>query len=211
MKINSTAKNIKYWIVGSLIAASVTTTVVINKDVDRYSNKLQLLVIHTSATPEGRNVTAERIYKMHTNPKSKGGFGWQKPGYRDVIELDGEIVNLIKYNNDGIVQVSEITNGVRGYNRIAAHVCYIGGLDSITRKPKNTLTAQQDSALKAYVFTVIGYHPDIYIAGHNQFANKACPCFDVPAKLKQWGVPNKNIFMLKIDTVFPKNIFNEDI
>ena len=54
-------------------------------------------------------------------------MGWKKAGYRDVIELDGKIVNLHKYNNDSIVQVSEITNGTYAYNRISANVCYIGG------------------------------------------------------------------------------------
>lgn len=198
MTFQNAIKDIRIWIAGTIVAGTVTTTVIINDTVNTKSNELQLLVIHTSATREGQNITGQRIYKMHTAPKEKGGRGWKQAGYRDVVELDGNLVNLVKYDNNNIITPSEITNGVVGYNRISAHVCYIGGLDSITRKPKNTLTPQQDSVLKAYVFTAIKHHPNIYIAGHNQFANKACPCFDVPTKAKQWGVPNKNIFKLRI-------------
>jgi len=41
---------------------------------------------------------------------------------------------------------------------------------------------------------VIAYKPDILIAGHNQFDNKACPSFFVPTYLKMIGIPDKNIY-----------------
>lgn len=196
MSIN---RNTRGGLIAGFIGAVMTVSVLFTpQSIDTKSNKLQLLIIHCSATREGKDVSAQRIYKLHTSPKEKGGMGWKKAGYRDVIELDGKIVNLHKYNNDSIVQVSEITNGTYAYNRISANVCYIGGMDSAYKHAKNTLTPQQDSALKQYVLTFIKLHPTCYVAGHNQFAYKNCPSFDVPTKCKEWGIPTKNIFTLKV-------------
>lgn len=194
------SRNYKGGLVAGIIGIITTVSVIYTsqQSIDTKSNKLQLLIIHCSATREGQNVTAQRIYNMHTAPKEKGGRGWKKAGYRDVIELDGKIVNLHKYDNDSIVQVSEITNGTYGYNRISANVCYIGGMDSTYTYAKNTLTPQQDSALKLYVLTFVKLFPNSYVAGHNQFAYKKCPSFCVPTKCKEWGVPTQNIFTLKV-------------
>lgn len=195
----SANRNLRGGLIAGFIGAVMTVSVLFTpQSIDTKSNKLQLLIIHCSATREGQNVTAQRIYKLHTSPKEKGGMGWKKAGYRDVIELDGKIVNLHKYNNDSIVQVSEITNGTYAYNRISANVCYIGGMDSAYTHAKNTLTPQQDSALKLYVLTFVKLHPTCYVAGHNQFAYKNCPSFDVPTKCKEWGIPTQNIFTLKV-------------
>ncbi|WP_314511135.1 hypothetical protein [Xanthocytophaga agilis] len=40
---------------------------------------------------------------------------------------------------------------------------------------------------------LLGYAPNVKIAGHNQFDNKGCPSFFVPAWLKQLGIPKHNI------------------
>lgn len=53
--------------------------------------KLKQLVIHCTATPEGREVTAADIRAWHTNPTSKGGRGWKQVGYTDLFHLDGTV------------------------------------------------------------------------------------------------------------------------
>lgn len=47
--------------------------------------KLKYLVIHCTATPEGREVSGAEIRAWHTNPVSKGGRGWKQVGYTDLF------------------------------------------------------------------------------------------------------------------------------
>lgn len=205
------SNNFKKWIAGFLLTLSLATGAIINTEVDTKSNKLQLLILHCSATREGQNVTAKQIIWLHTGPKSQGCNGWRVPGYADLILRDGKVENLVKYNDDNIVLPSEITNGTYGFNRIARNVCYVGGMDSLYKRSKNTLTHEQDSVMRAYVLAFIHFHPDCYVAGHNQFAAKACPSFDVADKCLEWGVPVKNIFRLdlsKLDKKQKKTIEN---
>ena len=155
--------------------------------------KLEILCIHCSATPEGQNVSAKTIVDYHKKPVKLGGRGWDRAGYSDIIELNGSIVNVTPYNEDDEVQLHEITWGAVGINAKARHVCYIGGVDR-GMKQKDTRTSEQEVALVKYVLQTIARHPDIKIAGHNQFAAKACPSFDVPNWCRLIRVPEKNIW-----------------
>ena len=140
--------------------------------------KTELLVIHCTATPEGREVSADEIRRWHTAPLSEGGRGWKQVGYTDMIHLDGTIERLAANNDDEWVDPWEITNGVKGYNSRALHIVYVGGLDK-EGKPKDTRTAAQKAALRTYVEVVRLRCPEIRVVGHNELAAKACPCFDV--------------------------------
>ena len=181
-------------VIGASVVMAVGVLLHEPAELDTNSNQLQVLIIHCDASPEGRDVKAHQVASYHTRPKSQGGRGWSKPGYNDFIERSGNVVNLISYNNDGVVQYSEIANGAVGYNRIARHVCYAGGMDSAYKNPKNTLTIAQDSAFRVYVETFVSNYPNARVAGHNSFAKKACPSFCVPTKLRSWGIPEKNIY-----------------
>ncbi len=149
--------------------------------------KLKYLVIHCTATAEGREVTASQIRAAHTNPVSKGGRGWRVVGYTDMIHLDGSIERLVANNEDANVDPWEITNGARGYNSVSRHIVYVGGLDS-KGKPKDTRTEAQKRAMAEYVKDFHRRFPEVRIIGHNEVAAKACPCFDVQAWLKEIGI-----------------------
>lgn len=155
--------------------------------------KLELLVIHCTATPQGRAVTKEDIIRWHTSPVELGGRGWRQVGYSDMIMLDGKLVNLVPYNEDDNVDKWEITNGVAGINSKSRHVVYVGGTDK-KGKALDTRTPEQIKTMVAYVTRTIQLHPSIRIAGHNQFAVKACPSFDVPAWLRALGINEKFIY-----------------
>ena len=43
--------------------------------------KLKYLVIHCTATPEGREVSSADIRKWHTSPVAQGGRGWKPVSY----------------------------------------------------------------------------------------------------------------------------------
>lgn len=155
---------------------------------------LEYLVIHCSATKPGISVTADQIVAYHLRPVSKGGRGWTKPGYSDIIELDGRVVNTRRYNDDDIVQPDEITWGVKSINDRARHVCYVGGLDQTGKRAMDTRTPAQLKSLERYVKDFLSKHPDARVAGHYHFDNKGCPSFDVEAWLAAIGISPKNIY-----------------
>ena len=159
---------------------------------------LEYLIIHCTATPEGREVTSNEIYRWHTNPKDKGGRGWSQVGYSEMIHLDGTIEELVPYNDDHYVDSWEVTNGARGMNRKSRHIVYAGGVTAKRvngkYKAKDTRTQAQKEALEMYVKAHTTLQPQWRIAGHYHFSPKSCPCFDVEAWLKEIGVNEKNIY-----------------
>jgi N-acetylmuramoyl-L-alanine amidase len=155
--------------------------------------KLQYLVIHCTATPEGREVSVEDIEKWHLE-----GRGWSRVGYSDLIQLDGKLLNLIPFDQDDNVDPWELSNGALGYNGKARHVVYSGGCANLTlsdgkRPAKDTRTPAQYVALATYVLYTVLRHPDIKVIGHNQISSKDCPSFDVPKWCKSIGLHSKNI------------------
>lgn len=150
--------------------------------------KLKYLVIHCTATPEGRDVTSAQIRKWHTSPVSAGGRGWKQVGYTDLIHLDGRVERLVNNNEDANVDPWEITNGAKGYNSISRHVVYAGGMTKDMSNPKDTRTPAQIKAMEAYVKDFHRRFPTVRIIGHNEVAAKACPSFDVQKWLKSIGI-----------------------
>ncbi len=150
--------------------------------------ELKYLVIHCTATPEGREVTADEIRAWHTAPPPKGR-GWRQVGYTDIIHLDGKVERLVENNEDAWVDSWEITNGASGYNSVSRHIVYVGGCDK-NMQPQDTRTPQQLEALKHYVLNFHAEHPEVKIFGHCDLpgVNKACPSFDVPEWLKSIGI-----------------------
>lgn len=150
--------------------------------------ELKYLVIHCTATPEGRDVSADEIRRWHTSPTSQGGRGWKQVGYTDLIHLNGSVERLVANNEDAWVDDWEITNGAKGYNSVSRHVVYAGGCASDGKTPKDTRTPAQLAAMEKYVKDFHARHPKVKIIGHNQVAAKACPSFDVPAWLTEIGI-----------------------
>ncbi len=150
--------------------------------------KLKYLVLHCTATPEGREVSSNDIRAWHTNPVSKGGRGWKQVGYTDLIHLNGEIERLVDNNEDANVDPWEITNGAKGYNSISRHVVYVGGVVADGKTTKDTRTKAQRAAMESYVKEFHRKHPNVRIIGHREVAAKDCPSFDVQVWLKEIGV-----------------------
>ncbi len=162
---------------------------------------LKYLVIHCTATPEGRDVTSADIRRMHTAPRSAGGRGWKQVGYTDLFRLDGTVERLVDNNGDNYVDPWEVTNGAKGYNSVSRHIVYAGGCDK-AGKPKDTRTAAQKSAMAKYVRDFHAKHPNVKIIGHRDLSPdlngngviepseymKACPSFDVASWLRETGI-----------------------
>lgn len=150
---------------------------------------MKYLVIHCTATPEGREVSAKEIKRWHTAPPPLGR-GWQRVGYTDMVHLDGQVERLVDNNEDAQVDPWEITNGASGYNAISRHIVYVGGLAKDGKTSKDTRTPQQLESLKRYVVDFHRRFPTICIVGHGELqgVSKACPSFSVKEWLKDIGV-----------------------
>lgn len=156
------------------------------------SSKLKYLVLHCTATREGKIVTSDMIRAWHTSPPPKGR-GWKQVGYSSMFHLDGTLENLVFYDNNDFVDSYEITNGALGINGVSRHIVYVGGVDAAGR-PKDTRTDRQLMSMEIFIKGFILEYPHIEVAGHNHFDNKACPSFNVPEWLRKIGVQEKNIF-----------------
>lgn len=126
--------------------------------------KINKIILHCSATKEGQHFTKEDIEKWHIER------GFRKIGYHYVIYIDGSV----HIGRD----VSEIGAHTQGLNSNTIGICYIGGLD-VNGKAKDTRTAAQKASIVRLIDELKGQFPDATIHGHYEFANKACPCFDV--------------------------------
>lgn len=149
--------------------------------------KLKYLVIHCTATPEGREVSASDIKRWHTSPPPSGR-GWKQVGYTDMIHLDGRVERLVRNNEDEVVDPWEQTNGASGYNSVSRHIVYVGGVARDGKTTKDTRTVAQREALARYVRDFHAKHPQVRIIGHNELAPKACPSFDVQSWLREIGI-----------------------
>jgi len=127
------------------------------------------IIIHCSATPEGRDFSVADIDRWH---KARG---FRKIGYHYVIYRDGTIHQGRKE--------SEIGAHTLGQNAHSIGVCYIGGLDS-EGKAKDTRTLEQKSALVNLIKRLHLRYPQASVHGHREFARKACPCFDAATEYK---------------------------
>lgn len=154
---------------------------------------MKYLVLHCTATPEGREVTSDEIRHWHTDPVKKGGRGWKQVGYTDMIHLDGTVERLVRNNEDAEVDPWEVTNGAKGYNTVSRHVVYVGGVSKDGKTAKDTRTAAQLKAMTAYVRDFHERFPQIRIVGHGELpgVKKACPSFDVAAWLRSIGIYQK--------------------
>ena len=127
--------------------------------------KINEIIIHCSATTEGRHFTVEDVRRWHKER------GFADVGYHYLIYLDGSV-----HAGRPITQVGA---HCLGHNAHSIGVCYIGGLASDKKTPKDTRTSQQKQALKALVQLLQLNYPEATVHGHNEFAKKACPCFEV--------------------------------
>lgn len=131
--------------------------------------KIDKIIVHCTATPEGREVTADQVTQWH---KARG---FRTIGYHYLIGLDGRVHRGRP--------LSEVGAHCLGQNAHSVGVCYAGGLDRDRLQPKDTRTAAQRSALRSLIADLQGMFPGATVHGHREFAAKACPCFDVKTEL----------------------------
>jgi N-acetylmuramoyl-L-alanine amidase len=135
---------------------------------------IKYLTIHCTATPEGRNNSAEEIKRWDI-----ARFG--QPSYHIVIELDGNAVRHLADTQRG-AHVAKNNTGNIG-------ISYVGGTDTLDRggAPKDTRTPEQKATLARLVREYMDKYPGIVVRGHRDWPGvfKACPSFDVASWLRE--------------------------
>lgn len=134
--------------------------------------KIDKIILHCSATPEGKHFTVEDIRRWHTNPVNKGGRGWSDIGYHYVVYLDGTV---------HVGRPEEKTGAhCAGHNRCSIGVCYIGGCAAEGKRAKDTRTPAQKLALRRLVADLQRKYPGALVFCHHHFnPHKACPSFTI--------------------------------
>jgi N-acetylmuramoyl-L-alanine amidase len=127
------------------------------------------IIIHCTATPEGRDVSVDTIRQWHLDR------GWSDIGYHYIIDLKGNLHEGRHVERQGA--------HVRGYNKESIGVTYVGGVDS-KMNPKDTRTENQKVGLEALIMDLMCSYPNSTLHGHNEFSSKACPSFDVQEEYK---------------------------
>ena len=126
--------------------------------------KIDLIVIHCSATRSDRRFSVEDLIACHN---ARFGF----TGYHYYITRDGQLYQTRHENLPGA--------HARHYNQHSIGICYEGGLTP-EGAYADTRTAAQKHALHALLRSLKADYPDAHILGHRDLPGvaKACPCFD---------------------------------
>ena len=133
--------------------------------------KINLIVVHCTATEEGKDYTVDWIRKVH---KSKG---YSDIGYHYVIYRDGSLhvgrnINLVGAH-------------ARGFNTGSIGVVYVGGCPKGDLKHnKDTRTPQQKETLLHLLKDLRKMYPHARIVGHKDLNATGCPSFDAKTEYK---------------------------
>tara|TARA_R110000822_G_scaffold130552_6_gene267144 strand:- start:467 stop:889 length:423 start_codon:yes stop_codon:yes gene_type:complete len=137
--------------------------------------KINKIIIHCTATPEGRDVSLEEVTNWHTKER-----GWSDIGYHFLILLDGTIEEGRPLERTGA--------HTRGQNWDSIGIAYVGGMSKDMKQSKDTRTAEQKDSLVDLLCQLKDSYSGV-IYGHKNFSSKDCPSFD--AKLEYENISNR--------------------
>lgn len=123
------------------------------------------VIIHCSATSTGRDVGVKEITVWHIKR------GWVGIGYHFVIRINGKVEKGRPIDTIGAHCI--------GLNTTSIGICLVGGIDPITKKSVPDYTEMQMQSLAKLITSIKKRYPLVTVHGHNEFAKKDCPCFDV--------------------------------
>lgn len=99
--------------------------------------------------------------------------GWKNPGYHIVVDHAGRATSLLN--------LERVANGVKGWNKNAIHIAWIGGADG-----KDSRTEEQKRKLRILVKCLQLEYPKAIVMGHRDIWGedpkkwqKTCPNFNV--------------------------------
>jgi N-acetylmuramoyl-L-alanine amidase len=142
------------------------------------------IIIHCTATrPEWRaddptSAKVAEVRRWHVEDR-----GWKDIGYHFLIDRDGTVAKGRP--------LEQVGAHVQGHNTGTIGVSLIGGHGSSADDPfERHFTTKQDKALRKLIADLRKQFPAITkVTGHNQYANKACPGFQVSRWLAPTATP----------------------
>ena len=126
--------------------------------------KITKIIVHCTATPEGRPHTIADITRWHKER------GFNDIGYHFVIGLKGEDWTGRDIKFPGA--------HAQGHNHDSIGVCYVGGKTVDMKAVKDTRTSEQKASLLILLKKLKSEYPQAVIIGHCNVSAKACPSFD---------------------------------
>lgn len=163
------------------IVGPATIAYLIHLRLKKSKRTIDEIIIHCSATPEGRDYTVEDIRRDHKKQ------GWSDIGYHYVIYRDGSIH---EGRDVDLVGAHCFKNG---HNQHSIGICYIGGVENKPNTPyallkaKDTRTDAQKGALICLLYDLKKLYPKAQIWGHRDFdSGKECPSFDARNEYKRF-------------------------
>ena len=132
------------------------------------SRPINKIIVHCSATPEGKDFTVDDIRSWHLKK------GWSDIGYHYVVYRDGSV----HVGRDVNIQGAHCADNNGNIGSIG--VCYIGGCARDGKTPKDTRTDAQKTALLNLLIDLKKLYPQAVILGHRDLDKhgKLCPSFD---------------------------------
>jgi N-acetylmuramoyl-L-alanine amidase len=132
------------------------------------ARQVNKIIVHCTATPEGRDVTVDEIRRWHVEEKN-----WSDIGYHWIVTLNGTLERGRPEHIQGA--------HAKGFNKNSVGLCYVGGVDK-DMTPKDTRTKGQKKTLKCILEDLKDRYPNAEIIGHRDVSSKACPSFDAKAE-----------------------------
>lgn len=122
------------------------------------------IILHCTATRPDQNITAAVIDRWHRRR------GWRMIGYHYLIHRNGTVEQGRPLDMVGA--------HTKGRNSNSIGIAYCGGINA-AGDAENNLTAAQDTAIRTLVLVLRGVYGNLELHGHNEYAAKACPSFNV--------------------------------
>ena len=156
--------------------------------------RIDQVIIHSTATnpswysDKSAEDVVDEIRRWHVNEKN-----WRDIGYHYCIHRNGDIAKGRPIEQSGA--------RTRGLNRNSVGVALVGGRGGSGECSDDEFldhyTEAQQTTLRKLFNQLNEEYPIDMVAGHNEFASKACPCFSV----KEWCKVEKVISFLEIQQI----------
>ena len=140
------------------------------------------IVIHATATnpnwyaDKDASDVVKEIRRWHTTER-----GWSDIGYHFFVHRNGQIAAGRPITRSGA--------HTRGHNKTTIGIALVGGRGGCADDVfMDNFTTEQARELQALIESLQQEFPTIStISGHNDYATKACPCFDVGQWVAAWA------------------------
>jgi N-acetylmuramoyl-L-alanine amidase len=164
------------------IVGPSTLAKLIPQRLKKSERKITEIIIHCSATPDGKDYTVDDIRRWHKQR------GYSDVGYHYIIYRNGQLAQGRDVNTIGA--------HASGHNAHSIGICYIGGMNAENTRPEDTRTLRQKGRLLSLLVDLRKLYPNAQILGHRDLSEdkngngiiessewvKACPSFDAKSE-----------------------------